>query len=758
MVPTFSATQGRDLTEYDYDADGRRVETLVKNAAGTVTSTQTFGYDPAGRLTTITNDGPTYATFEYAHGFLTQTTFANENVTKRFYDQKGRLEHLEHLNDILEVLASIQYTYDKRDRRTEVYYAHLDAKSTFTYTDNSWLASETHNFNAGGPSYSNLEASSYGGNESDDSAVVSCSVGGGGASGMDRSIAYYYDLRGNRLTKDVDGGSSEDREYDYDDEDRLLTEGPLGGSPDTTYTYAGRGDLISKEVSGGATTDYYNDYLGRLTCLAVDSTPLYHYTYAPTGDRVIKRNIVADTAEWYLPDGGDTICDYTKAGSSAEVFSGVYVSPGVDGRVARIGASGSGSAMYYFGDALQSVHLTTDASAAVVRKQFTDAWGNEIDISGGSGSGPGARYGFTGRENDTESGLMHYRARSFDPLTGRFTSRDPVLHSNLYMYVENNPVNMVDPTGRDGEPGVDWPDTPRNRMLHGMVPGGGGPYVADTGEKSPWAEGKEVVTDALRDLYKPMIMPPLEDSMHGVDRWLENHETLESVDRNVATPALTHLSEFEAGVGSGLTCGLTDVANEALDCDVKKNGYYFTGWVGGTALQAMIGNEAALASAAAKLEARAATSAAEIPIVGDAGFCGPVPSGSWRLTQDGMGAHLAERSVVADRSALSALDTASTPRYYPAGTAEAAGQAHLRLHEATAEAGIALKRGANAAMSDEALLQAYQRAYSNPSLRGIRGDVRLPDGSGAIANDVDPAGAWGAMMNWFQSLPKGPPQ
>ncbi|KAF0240445.1 MAG: YD repeat-containing [Planctomycetota bacterium] len=99
---------------------------------------------------------------------------------------------------------------------------------------------------------------------------------------------------------------------------------------------------------------------------------------------------------------------------------------------------------------MQSVHQVTNASGAVVRTQFTDAWGNDLEIGLPKlPTGPGDRYGFQNRESDTESGLQHFRARSYDPMTGRFTSRDPVSHPNLYIFTDNDPVNNVDPDGRD---------------------------------------------------------------------------------------------------------------------------------------------------------------------------------------------------------------------------------------------------------------------------------------------------------------------
>lgn len=54
------------------------------------------------------------------------------------------------------------------------------------------------------------------------------------------------------------------------------------------------------------------------------------------------------------------------------------------------------------------------------------------------------------RENDSESALMHFRARSLDPRTGRFLEKDPLRATRVqqhYTYASNQPVIGVDPTG-----------------------------------------------------------------------------------------------------------------------------------------------------------------------------------------------------------------------------------------------------------------------------------------------------------------------
>ena len=68
------------------------------------------------------------------------------------------------------------------------------------------------------------------------------------------------------------------------------------------------------------------------------------------------------------------------------------------------------------------------------------------------------RKGFTGHTRDTDTGLTYMQARYYDPVIGRFLSNDPVGFAeggvdffNRYSYTFNNPVNMVDPDGRDPE-------------------------------------------------------------------------------------------------------------------------------------------------------------------------------------------------------------------------------------------------------------------------------------------------------------------
>ena len=60
------------------------------------------------------------------------------------------------------------------------------------------------------------------------------------------------------------------------------------------------------------------------------------------------------------------------------------------------------------------------------------------------------RYRFQGRERSAATGLVNFRMRWYDPVTGRWLSKDPIGLSgglNLYAFCEGNPILRIDPQG-----------------------------------------------------------------------------------------------------------------------------------------------------------------------------------------------------------------------------------------------------------------------------------------------------------------------
>jgi RHS repeat-associated protein len=71
--------------------------------------------------------------------------------------------------------------------------------------------------------------------------------------------------------------------------------------------------------------------------------------------------------------------------------------------------------------------------------------------------------GFTGHEHDPELGLVNMKGRLYDARLARFITPDPFVTEplnpqglNRYSYVQNNPVNYVDPTGFQSQPDASY--------------------------------------------------------------------------------------------------------------------------------------------------------------------------------------------------------------------------------------------------------------------------------------------------------------
>jgi RHS repeat-associated protein len=104
----------------------------------------------------------------------------------------------------------------------------------------------------------------------------------------------------------------------------------------------------------------------------------------------------------------------------------------------------TGGAAYLGKDVLGSVRSATDDYGALEDRYEYDAFGKPYKGDFGNGIG----LGYTGKPYDAATGLYNYGYRDYAPEAARFTTVDPVRDgANWFAYVNNDPVNWVDPWG-----------------------------------------------------------------------------------------------------------------------------------------------------------------------------------------------------------------------------------------------------------------------------------------------------------------------
>ncbi len=106
---------------------------------------------------------------------------------------------------------------------------------------------------------------------------------------------------------------------------------------------------------------------------------------------------------------------------------------------------------YYHNDTLGSPIAATDESGDELWIENYRPFGDRVVQDAKAAGNP---LWYTGKPQDSATGLSYYGARYYDPVLGRFMAIDPVgfqdsnLHSfNRYAYANNNPYKFVDPDG-----------------------------------------------------------------------------------------------------------------------------------------------------------------------------------------------------------------------------------------------------------------------------------------------------------------------
>jgi len=147
---------------------------------------------------------------------------------------------------------------------------------------------------------------------------------------------------------------------------------------------------------------------------------------------------------------GEMIWSSTSAQGSGGLTQTTYYLTGdhIDQWLAR---SVNGTTEWFLTDRMGTPQAIIKNTGAIVEKYDYGTFGDPLVGSGLSLP----QIGFTGREFDSETGLMYYRARYYDPVIGRFLSEDPIGFaggdSNLSRYVLNSPYGYRDPSGKTSD-------------------------------------------------------------------------------------------------------------------------------------------------------------------------------------------------------------------------------------------------------------------------------------------------------------------
>ena len=410
-----STSQG---VEWRYGYNKRRQPTFEEYESGEIMRF-TFGYDTLGNQSSVTYPGAVRV--DYYPNALGQPAQAGSYATAVKYFPNGQVKQFSYGNGITRVNTQNQ-------------------AGMLARVQDSYAGTAVHDFEYLYDANRNLQQ------------LIDRSSGQGGM----QSRTMSYDLL-DRLTA-ASGGGLPNARYAYDPLDnlreadlgtrrydyvydpaswRLSSIRQRGGATMWNFGYDTRGASVAKGSQG-----YAFDAAQRL--LEVPGKAQYYYD--AEGRRIGQsRNEGPAKYSLYTRDG-------LQRGGPDNGLSGnnwqVYLGRQLVASVFEYWGSSSRQVTYHHTDLLGSPVVDTDSARKVLRRTYYTPYG---EAQNRTVDGPG----YTSHVADGNTGLVYMQQRYYDPVVGRFLSRDPVGvdagtggNFNRYWYANNNPYKFVDPDGR----------------------------------------------------------------------------------------------------------------------------------------------------------------------------------------------------------------------------------------------------------------------------------------------------------------------
>jgi RHS repeat-associated protein len=497
---------GSDVVNYTYDA-AHRPSSKLDQAGNTIG----YAYDMSNRLTTRSypdsnNDSLTY---DLASRMLTAVSTRYSNTVTRTYDSAGRLTA-----DNLTVGANaynVGFAFDNANRNTGITYPDASAV-TRSYTPRNLLSEVDYIPNGGALAMvaqrtydagMRLSTTTYG-----NSLVETRSYRNDPGGKIDNMIAsvstpsvtgftYTYDANKNKITESdsvIGNYSWSTGPTGYDAKDRLTNWSQSTGNTQT-WALSTVGDWTNTVVNGTTDNRTYNavhelqtrstsatalayDLKGNLTtnwngqtytwdfddhmASATVGGTTTNYAYDALGRRVSKAT--GTTTTLYVSALQQEVAEYVGGTLARKFVFGDYI----DEPLMMVNVSGTIETSYYYhANALYCVSALTDINGNIVERYEYNPYG-KVTISTNAGpdgiwftpddtyasfSALGNPFLYTGRRLEPETGLYYYRARCYDPDSGRFVARDLLEYADgmsLYQYLQSNPMAYFDPLGLAG--------------------------------------------------------------------------------------------------------------------------------------------------------------------------------------------------------------------------------------------------------------------------------------------------------------------